>query len=320
MEKDIIKPKWIKSNVKVNSEIVFYDTTDSTNTRLKELAKQGAKEGTVVIAEYQTAGRGRLGRSFYSPTHSGIYMSLLIRPNEKTDVGMITAYTSVAVCNALDTVNRIYYKEVYKKEIADSIDKNNFQNITNKTLKNCEIAENGKNDKHDKIPENVSETTFDVPLYNNIKNSTENVFGIKWVNDIIKNNKKVCGILAESGIEENDTRYIIVGIGINVYPPDNGFPEDIENIAESIFPQHYENIRNRIISEVINNFYSYSADFVAEYRKRSTVIGKNINVHKGTEIKKAFAVDIDDRCNLIVRYENGDLDCLSFGEVSVRTV
>ena len=59
---------------------VLYETTDSTNTRCKLLAEEGAPEGTFVIAGHQTAGRGRMGRSFFSPEHTGLYMSLLLRP------------------------------------------------------------------------------------------------------------------------------------------------------------------------------------------------------------------------------------------------
>ena len=60
--------------------IHYFDTIDSTNTHAKELARGGAPEGTVVIADQQTGGRGRLGRSFSSPAGMGIYMSIILRP------------------------------------------------------------------------------------------------------------------------------------------------------------------------------------------------------------------------------------------------
>lgn len=62
-------------------KIIWLDTVDSTNTYAKELARNGAPEGTVVIADHQTGGRGRLGRSFSSPAGMGIYMSLILRPD-----------------------------------------------------------------------------------------------------------------------------------------------------------------------------------------------------------------------------------------------
>lgn len=82
--------------------ILLYDTVDSTNTRLKEVAAGGAAEGTVVIAEAQTAGRGRRGRSFYSPRGKGIYLSYLLRPDcTPTDSTSLTAYAAVAVRRAV---------------------------------------------------------------------------------------------------------------------------------------------------------------------------------------------------------------------------
>ena len=60
--------------------LYWYDTVDSTNTLAKKLAAEGAPHGTVVLASRQTAGRGRLGRSFHSPGGMGIYLSLLLRP------------------------------------------------------------------------------------------------------------------------------------------------------------------------------------------------------------------------------------------------
>lgn len=241
----------IEKKLSSKTSITFFETTDSTNLRLKEEAN--ASEGqAVIIAENQTAGRGRLGRSFFSPSHSGIYMSLLLRPDHNTDIGLITAYTAVAVCEALETV--------------------------------CDYK-----------------------------------FEIKWVNDIIKKGKKVCGILAESCVEQGELKYIIVGIGINAYTPEEGFPEEIENIATSIFDAPVENGRNRIIAEIINRFYSYDKNFLTDYKNRSCVVGKEVYVHKRGETKEAFAFDIDEKCNLWVRYKDGSEEALSFGEISVRT-
>ena len=70
----------------------------STNTLLKELAKSGGKSGYVLIAEEQTEGRGRLGRSFYSPSKTGVYMSILLRPKMPIENALfITTSTAVAV-------------------------------------------------------------------------------------------------------------------------------------------------------------------------------------------------------------------------------
>lgn len=87
-------------------EIVICKCVDSTNMEVKRRALEGAAEGLVVLAEEQTAGRGRRGRSFFSPSGSGIYMSVLFRPTpEKShDVVLITTAASVAVCRAIRRV------------------------------------------------------------------------------------------------------------------------------------------------------------------------------------------------------------------------
>ena len=69
----------------VGRRIEFLDSTDSTNRVCEELAAQGAPEGTLVVADRQTAGRGRLGRSFFSPPGRGLYLSLLLRPRLPAD-------------------------------------------------------------------------------------------------------------------------------------------------------------------------------------------------------------------------------------------
>ncbi|MDF2541648.1 MAG: hypothetical protein K0S47_1366 [Herbinix sp.] len=83
-------------------------TVTSTNTIAKEMASQGAKEGTVIIAKEQTAGRGRLGRSFYSPTATGIYFSVLLRPKLTIqDSMLITTAVAVIVAQAIERIAQV---------------------------------------------------------------------------------------------------------------------------------------------------------------------------------------------------------------------
>ncbi len=91
-----------------DNEIVVYKSTVSTNLDVKKRALDGAKEGLVVLSEEQTAGRGRRGRSFSSPSGTGIYMSFLFRPTpeQSSDVVLITTAASVAVCRAIRKVLR----------------------------------------------------------------------------------------------------------------------------------------------------------------------------------------------------------------------
>lgn len=83
-------------------DIRKYDCLPSTNSFLKEHAQQGAMEGTVIIAERQTEGRGRLGRSFYSPAESGLYLSLLLRPTFRFIPAHFTCMAAVALCETAE--------------------------------------------------------------------------------------------------------------------------------------------------------------------------------------------------------------------------
>ncbi len=91
-----------------NKKIIVYDTIDSTNLEARRLAKIGTDE-CVIIANSQSAGRGRLGRQFYSPKDSGIYMSFLIKNNFKDyQTVLITTAASVAVCRAIERALNVY--------------------------------------------------------------------------------------------------------------------------------------------------------------------------------------------------------------------
>lgn len=82
--------------------VLVYEQVTSTNTVLKAMAQQGAPHGTVLIADRQSAGRGRLGRSFLSPGGKGVYLSVLIRPNAApTQLMHLTCAAAVAMCDAV---------------------------------------------------------------------------------------------------------------------------------------------------------------------------------------------------------------------------
>lgn len=90
---------------RLGRELVIADTLDSTNEQAKRLAANGAPDGTVVIARQQTGGKGRRGRSFFSPPGSGLYMSLLLRPDFPVEeTGLLTSLTAVAVAEAIESL------------------------------------------------------------------------------------------------------------------------------------------------------------------------------------------------------------------------
>ena len=83
--------------------LLWFDSIESTNTLAKQLAADGAAHGTILIADHQTGGRGRLGRNFHSPAGSGIYMSVILRPDcAPQDLMHLTCAAAVAMCDAVE--------------------------------------------------------------------------------------------------------------------------------------------------------------------------------------------------------------------------
>ena len=106
-EEDVITEKSLREHLFTrykNNRLYIYDTLDSTNNRAKQLALENASHGTTVIAMQQTAGKGRLGRSFFSP-REGIYLSIIIKPTfDLSKSVLVTAAASVAVAQAIESV------------------------------------------------------------------------------------------------------------------------------------------------------------------------------------------------------------------------
>ncbi|MDO5544485.1 MAG: biotin--[acetyl-CoA-carboxylase] ligase [Eubacteriales bacterium] len=261
-EYDILSAQGVKKHLNREFQVSFSPSVDSTNAVLRSMAEQGAAEGTVVIANAQTNGRGRRGRSFYSPADTGIYLSLLLRPvnSDPRQTVTLTAAAAVALCQAMEAVSGA-------------------------------------------VPE------------------------IKWVNDIFLDGKKISGILTEAafGLESGAPEYVVVGVGINAYTPEGGFPAELSEIAGALWDKTVPDGKNRLAAEFLNRFWAlYAAGdpsaFLEDYRRRSLVVGKDITVIAGDTETPAHAVGIDDSCRLLVRYENGETAALSYGEVCIRAM
>ena len=95
--------RFLGETARVGRTLVCLAEVDSTNLRARQLAAEGAADGTVVVADRQTAGRGRLGRSFQSPGGQGIYLTALLRPDLPPErLSPVTAMAGVAVCRAVE--------------------------------------------------------------------------------------------------------------------------------------------------------------------------------------------------------------------------
>ncbi len=150
---------------------------------------------------------------------------------------------------------------------------------------------------------------------------------IKWVNDVFCRGKKVCGILTEASLdlESGGLQYAIVGIGVNLYPPAGGFPEELADIMGSVYtekPRGYE-CRSRLAGSILNHFFAFYQNiadrpFFEDYRKRSFLLGQEIEVLERGHVRPALALDLEPDFSLRVREADGTERVLSSGEVRAR--
>lgn len=246
------------------SDLYVFDSVDSTNNVLKDLASKGAKSGTVVIADHQSGGKGRRGRSFTSPSGVGIYFSYLFKPESGFEkISDLTSWTAVAVADA-------------------------------------------------------------------IKNAYGLDSQIKWVNDLLMNRKKICGILTEVTVE-GESGFIdtcIIGIGINVN--EASFPAELSEIATSISIENGGKVfeRARLASEIIKSMdklketWPDNTYYLERYRELNITVGSKITAFpqmaENGQGRTGEAVAINEDFTLKVKFDDGTVSDLRSGEVSVR--
>lgn len=141
--------------------------------------------------------------------------------------------------------------------------------------------------------------------------------------------KKVCGILTEASfnLESASLDYAVLGIGVNVCEPEGGFPPELTEKAGAVFAHGCcpPDMRNRLAAEILQRFWALytrlpDKAFLEEYKRRSILQGKAVDVIHVNHSRPAVVLGIDDECRLLVEYENGERAALDSGEVSVRPV
>ena len=147
--------------------------------------------------------------------------------------------------------------------------------------------------------------------------------GIKWVNDLYYNGKKVCGILTEAGadIESGQLEWLVVGIGLNLISRPEDWPEELRPIAGSLYPGGPAPVSRAALAGAIARELlglCPAFDCLDEYRARCFVPGHWVTVCTGTEIYAAQALSIDDAGRLVVQREGGRIEALRCGEVTIR--
>ncbi|MEM2102974.1 MAG: biotin--[acetyl-CoA-carboxylase] ligase [Candidatus Bathyarchaeia archaeon] len=244
----------------VGREIHYYEKVSSTNTVAKQQALDDAREGTTIIAETQTRGKGRLNRPWISPI-GGIWLTIILRPQITIkDALKITLTTAVAVAKTL------YGMFNLKAEI-------------------------------------------------------------KWPNDVLVDNRKVCGILTETSSRKNNVDFVVAGIGINANFDSKMLPEELQTIATTLKEVLKKEIdREQLICHLLKEIEDLYKAFKAknfetllnEWRAFAGFLGKKVEITNFEEKFEGVAVDVDDDGALLVRLADGTMRRVLSGDVTVR--
>ena len=231
--------------------VLYYDTLESTNTEAAEQARRGADEGLCIVADEQTAGRGRQGREWLSKKGAGVYMSIVLRPRlEPRHLTLIPLMAAVAVYDVL--------------------------------LKGFLIEPD-----------------------------------IKWPNDLLVNDKKVCGILSEA-VDTPRGLAVILGIGVNLR--NGSLPETAASIeGESTFDPDRDGVV-AAVTDQIDAFYeqlhNLPESIIAEWRQRSSYFeNKAVEVRSGGESFNGVTCGLEENGALRVRSANGEIKVVQAGDV-----
>ena len=239
--------------------VFHFKEIDSTNNFAKQYMKNCSENKKFIfIADSQTDGKGRMGRSFISPDNNGLYMTIGFPEFDFKNIHILTVLVATAVAQCLD-------------ELCNSD------------------------------------------------------FKIKWVNDILLNGKKICGILSESSIDAINKKinFAVVGIGINLYG--NNISPEIDDIASTVEKETGLKIDiEKLVVNIIKWTEYYLSclpdkSFIKKYKKKSSVIGKRIVVNNFVEEFECVAKDIDENAHLVVE-NNGETFIFNSGEISIKPV
>ena len=146
--------------------------------------------------------------------------------------------------------------------------------------------------------------------------------GIKWVNDLYLENKKVCGILTEAvtDFETGDIEFVVVGIGLNLYEPTGGFPKELKEKAGAILSDEQNVDKNKLVGEIVNRLLAETekSGIPQEYISRNIVPGKKIQITFGETKREVLAKEILADGRLLAINEKNEEEIFPSGDVSVR--
>jgi BirA family biotin operon repressor/biotin-[acetyl-CoA-carboxylase] ligase len=227
-------------------DVRWVEETDSTNTRLLEDARAGAPEGRVLVADHQTAGRGRLGRRWEAPPASSLLVSVLLRPS--VPLGRAHLVTMAAGLAASDA---------------------------------CEAVAGVRP-------------------------------GLKWPNDLVVDDAKLAGLLAESVVEGDVLRALVVGMGLNVTAaPAEGATSLASHATGAVHRRPLLDAWLRVLDARLDELDGVLAD----YRPRCATLGRAVRVERpGGDVLAGTAVDVTEAGHLVVE-SGGRRAAVAVGDV-----
>ena len=250
----------LKTSIFGRREIHIFDETDSTSNRAHIIADSYSPEGTIVVAESQSSGKGRLGRKWVSVPYKSISVSIILRP--RIEVSSAPGLTFVIAVALSDTLH-----------------------------------------------------SFGVHNHR-----------IKWPNDILINNKKISGILTEMKVSAGKIQFIIAGIGINTGSVSADLPDDLKNIASSVYDETGIVIdRTEFLCrflydmEIRYNEFQQSGlcDILTAWSENTDTIGRIISVYTNQNLVKGKVTGINPDGSLSVETDSG-IVTVNSGEISIQ--
>ena len=268
----------------IGSEIHIFERVESTNDTAKELAVNGCKEGTVIIADSQSKGRGRQERRWESPAGVGIYLSIVVKPKK-----IMPQLTLVAGVSAAEAIMKI-------------VNSNPFASL---------LMERATPPSPPLQREGEGEVSLKWP--NDININGKKAGGI--LTEGVENGK---AIIVGIGINVNTPTPIPIGVG------GEGFPDELKDKATSIMIETGRRIdRNILIAEILNKFEFWYKKFIIEeketvmkrWRELSDTSGRRVKVNVGDSVFEGVALGLDNDGSLMIRLDDGFLKKVSAGEI-----
>ena len=258
MAEDTLSPALITTNLDtrfIGQKIIYHPRLTSTMAVARQAARQGAAEGTVVVADEQTAGKGRLKRLWLSPRGS-LALSIILYP-DMSYLPYLMMLASLAVAHSIEAITGLKAQ-------------------------------------------------------------------LKWPNDVLINDKKVCGILIDSDLRGNKVAYTIIGIGINVNFRLADFSEILAT-ATSLADELKKDVsRVAVIRHLLvetERLYLALPDgdpIYREWQGKLVTLGKKVQVKSGETFLEGIAESVARDGSLLLRHSDGSVTSIVAGDVTLR--